>query len=50
MDIKFIDLKNSYSKNLKVIPFKEEPFNTNFLEYYNSMKTHNLKQEEFIKK
>lgn len=50
MDTKLIGLKDSYSKNLKMLPVKEEPFIKNFLAYYSSMKTHRLKQEEYIKK
>lgn len=50
MNAKLINLKDSYSPSLKVIPFNEEPFTANFLEYYTSMENNKLKQEEYIKK
>lgn len=46
----FNELNSSYSKNLRVLPFHEEPFKSHFSNYLNSMIENKDKNEEFIKK
>ncbi|MGM0197725.1 type IIG restriction enzyme/methyltransferase [Enterococcus sp. DIV1314a] len=48
--IEFIELNKSYSKNLKVLPYNQEPFQEEFKKYISQVLENQEKQEEYIKK